>query len=144
MEVRELMTPTVVSITPEESAALAARLLTRHNLGALPVCGYDGRLRGMVTDRDIVTRCVAADQDPGRVPVEDIMSREIRCVGPTDPVDAAAGEMARSQVRRLPVVEDGRVVGMIALCDLALSRRCESEAAEALCEISENVRRRRR
>ena len=56
MQVRDLMNPIVVSITPEESAALAARLLSRHNLGALPVCGGDGGLRGIVTDRDIVTR----------------------------------------------------------------------------------------
>ena len=56
MRVRDLMNPSVVSITPEESAALAARLLSRHGLGALPVCGEDGSLRGIVTDRDIVLR----------------------------------------------------------------------------------------
>lgn len=67
MQIRDCMSGAVITIAPEESAALAARLLTRHNLGALPVCGYDGRLRGIVTDRDIVTRCVAVDQDPSRV-----------------------------------------------------------------------------
>ena len=62
MQVRELMNQSVVSITPGESASLAARLLARHQLGALPVCGEDGGLRGIVTDRDIVTRCVAAEE----------------------------------------------------------------------------------
>lgn len=60
MQIRDCMSGAVVTIAPEESAALAARLLTRHNLGALPVCGYDGQLRGIVTDRDVITRCVAA------------------------------------------------------------------------------------
>lgn len=68
MQVRDLMNPSVVSITPGESVALAARLLSRHNVGSLPVCGEDGHLRGIVTDRDIVTRCVAAEEDPAQTP----------------------------------------------------------------------------
>ncbi|MFR1233294.1 MAG: CBS domain-containing protein [Evtepia gabavorous] len=63
---RDIMNPHVVSIDPTESAALAARLLARHNVGSLPVCGSGGQLQGMVTDRDIVLRCVAAEEDPGR------------------------------------------------------------------------------
>lgn len=59
MKVADLMNPSVITIAPEESAALAARLISRHNVGSLPVCGRDGRLRGIVTDRDIVLRCVA-------------------------------------------------------------------------------------
>lgn len=143
MKLQDIMTKNVVTITPEESAALAARLLTRHNLGALPVCAYDGRLLGIVTDRDIITRCVAADQDPHRVPVQDIMSRELETIGPEDDTKAAARQMAARQVRRLPVVQEGKVVGMISLGDLATARRCDTEAAEALSEISENVRRKR-
>lgn len=65
MEVRELMNPSVVTIEPTSSASLAARLISRHNVGSLPVCSSDGRLRGMVTDRDIVLRCIAAEEDPG-------------------------------------------------------------------------------
>ena len=66
MEIKDLMNPSVVTIEPTASAALAARLLSRHNVGSLPVCGEDRRLRGMVTDRDIVLRCVAAEEDPPR------------------------------------------------------------------------------
>ncbi len=143
MKLQDIMTKNVVTITPEESASLAARLLTRHNLGSLPVCSYDGRLLGIVTDRDIVTRCVAADQDPHRVPVQDIMSRELETVGPEDDPKAAARQMAAAQVRRLPVVQDGKVVGMVSLGDLATNRRCDTEAASALTEISENIRRKR-
>ena len=64
MQVRDLMNPSVVSITPSESASLAARLLSRHNVGSLPVCGEDGGLRGIVTGRDIILRCVAGEEAP--------------------------------------------------------------------------------
>lgn len=138
------MVKTVVSITPEESAALAARLLTRHNLGILPVCGQDGRLLGVVTDRDIITRCLAAGEDPSRVPVEDIMTRELETLSPQDKGEDALRRMASRQIRRLPVVEDSRVVGMVSLGDLARCRRYEMETAKALCDISGNIARRQR
>ena len=141
MQVRDLMNPSVVSITPGETAALAARLLARHNLGSLPVCGEDGGLRGIVTDRDIVTRCVAAEEDPGKVPVRDIMSRNCAVVSPDDDAREAARMMAAGQVRRLPVMESGRVVGMVSLGDLALSQQYQMETSKALSEISEHVHR---
>ena len=122
MQVRDLMNQSVVSITPAESASLAARLLSRHNLGSLPVCGEDGGLRGIVTDRDIVTRCVAAEEDPHKVQIKDIMSRNCAVV---------------------PVLEAGKVVGMVSLGDLAKCGACEMEAGEALSEISENIQRTR-
>lgn len=142
MLVQDVMSRCAVTITPEESAALAARLLTRHNLGALPVCDHRGTLLGIVTDRDIIVRCVAADQNPGRVSVKDIMSPAPETVSPEDSVHTAARRMAASQVRRLPVVREGKVLGVLSLGDLASARRCESEAAQALCEISSRVVRR--
>ena len=139
MQVRDLMNPSVVTIEPTSSAALAARLISRHNVGALPVCAGDGRLRGVVTDRDIVLRCVAAEEDPAQTPVRDIMTRCCATVSPEDDCREATRLMAAQQVRRLPVVEDGKVVGMISLSDLARSRRFDMEAAQALYEISENI-----
>ena len=139
MLIRDLMNPSVVTIEPTSSAALAARLISRHNVGALPVCTGDGRLRGVVTDRDIVLRCVAAEEDPAQTPVRDIMTRCCATVSPEDDCREATRLMAAQQVRRLPVVEDGKVVGMISLSDLARSRRFDMEAAQALCEISENI-----
>ena len=139
MEVKDLMNPSVVTIEPTSSAALAARLISRHNVGALPVCGGDGRLRGMVTDRDIVLRCVAAEEDPAQTLVRDIMTRGCATVSPRDDCRAATRLMAQQQVRRLPVVEEGRLVGMISLADLARCGRFDMEAAQALCEISENI-----
>ena len=143
MLVHELMRGGVVSITPEESAALAARLLSRHDLGVLPVCGQDGALLGIVTDRDIITRCVAAGEDASRVPVSDIMSSSPVTIAPEDDVHTAARQMAVHQVRRLPVVRNGQVVGMLSLGDLAQNRQCDTEAAAALGDISCAIRRRK-
>ena len=142
MEVKELMNPGVVWVEPTASAALAARLLSRHNVGALPVCGADGRLRGMVTDRDIILRCIAAEEDPAQTPVRDIMTRGCAWVEPRSDCRQATQLMAQRQVRRLPVVEGGKVVGIVSLADLARSQRFDMEAAQALGEISENIVRR--
>ena len=138
MRVRDLMSKSVVTIAPEESAALAARLLSRHELGSLPVCAADGTLAG------IVTRCVAAGEEPGRVPVRDIMSPAPSVITPETPISDAARLMAQRQVRRLPVVEQGHVVGMLSLGDLARSRRTDTEAAAALSDISASLRRKKR
>ena len=141
MQVRDIMNRSVVSIEPSESAALAARLLARHELGALPVCTGGGRLQGILTDRDIVLRCVAAEEDPLAVPVGDIMSRRCATVPPDADVREAARRMAAEQVRRLPVVEDGRLVGILSLGDLARCGRYEMEVSQTLTVISDHVRR---
>jgi len=142
MVVKDLMNPGVVSVEPTSTAAAAARLISRHNVGALPVCGGDGKLRGMVTDRDIVLRCVAAEDDPAQTPVRDIMTRSCVTVSPNADCREAARLMSAQQVRRLPVVEEGKVVGMLSLGDLAKCHRFDMEAAQALSEISENIVRR--
>ena len=141
MEVRELMNPSVVTIEPTSSASLAARLISRHNVGSLPVCSSDGRLRGMVTDRDIVVRCVAAGDDPEHTRVAEIMTRRILAAEPEKSIGEAAKLMAREQVRRLPVQERGRLVGMVSLGDVAVRPDYTMEAGEALQEISQNIRR---
>jgi CBS domain-containing protein len=94
----------------------------------------------MVTDRDILLRCVAAEEDPAQLPVSRIMSRSPAFVGPEDDVRQAAHQMARNQVRRLPVVEGDQVVGMVSLGDLARCGRCEMEVSAALTELSGYLR----
>jgi len=140
MLIHDMMSPNVVSITPGESVALASRLLYRHNIGALPVCGDDGRLKGILTDRDIVLRCVAAESDPATTPVKEIMSKGVVSVSPNDDARVATRMMAEQQVRRLPVLSDERVVGMISLGDLSKTRAYDMEASKALSEISTNVK----
>jgi len=141
MQVSKLMNSNVVSITPEESTTLAARLLNRHNIGSLPVCSLDGRLKGILTDRDIVLRCVATENDPDTTKVGDIMSRSVISVSPSDDVCEAARIMAEDQIRRLPVTQDGRIVGMLSLGDMAKRHEFDMEAAKALSDISSNIKR---
>lgn len=138
MQVKELMNQSVVSIDPQDNAQNAARLLARHNVGSLPVCGEDGGLRGVVTDRDIVLRCVAIEEDPAKTPVQKVMTRNCATIAPTADTREAARIMAARQIRRLPVVEDDKVVGMVSLGDLSLSHSCDMEAGAALSEISED------
>lgn len=141
MKVKELMTPRVIRIAPEENAAVAARTLTHYNVGALPVCGADGRLCGMVTDRDIVTRCLAAGRRPEDTAVGDIMTKNVVTVKPEMDAGTAASLMARQQVRRLPVVEQGNLCGMVTLGDLSRNEQSAPDATDALAEITGNVAR---
>ena len=141
MQVSEVMNRNVVSIDPGESVALAARLLSRHNVGSLPVCGPGGRLLGIVTDRDIVLRCVAPEEDPGKVPVRTVMSRNPSFLLPEDDIRQAAQLMSLHQVRRLPVTNEGKLVGMLSLGDLARCGKAEMEVSRALLDISGNVKR---
>ena len=139
MKVREVMTPRVIRISPEESASVAARTLTHYNIGVLPVCGADGNVCGVLTDRDIVTRCLATGHRPEDTPVRAIMTNTVISARPDMDVTAAASLMARRQVRRLPVVESGKLCGMISLGDLSRNEDTAPDAADALAEITGNV-----
>ena len=138
MKIKEIMTNKVISVSPEESAAVAARLFSRYNIGALPVCGREGKLRGMITDRDVVLRCVAAEEDPAHTKVSEIMTRRVISVDAEDTAQSAMDLMGREQIRRLPVEQNGKLVGMVSLGDFAKLKDCD--AGTALSEISGNVR----
>lgn len=139
MKLREIMTDTVVRINPEESVAVAARTLARYNIGMLPVCGGDGRLCGVVTDRDLVTRCIAAGKDPTRTSVRQVMTSNVVSASRDMDTVAAAQLMGRQQIRRLPVLENGRLCGMVSLGDLANREETAYDATDALSGISRNV-----
>lgn len=139
MKLREIMTNKVIRINPEESVAVAARMLSRYNVGMLPVCGSDGRLHGVVTDRDLVTRCVAAGRLPASTPVREVMTTAVVSARPDMDTVAAARLMGRQQIRRLPVLENERLCGMVSLADLASREESAFEATDALTEISSNV-----
>lgn len=139
MKVSDIMSERVITVSQSEPVIAAARLLKRFNLGALPVTDDAGRLKGMITDRDIVLRCVCGGVDPKDISIREVMSRGVVTASPGDELSAAARHMGGHQVRRLPVVDKGRLVGMLSLCDMA---RAESmEAAAALADISSNLRR---
>lgn len=142
MKVKDCMTPTAVTVSADESAAAAARIMARSNVGSLPVRGRGGRLCGIITDRDLVLRCMAAGEDPRHVPVGRLMTTRLAVASPEESVFTAAERMAREQVRRLPVVRDGRLLGMVSLADLSRREDYAMEAAAALTEISSNVKKR--
>ena len=142
MKIREVMTDRVIRIHPEESVAVAARTLTHYNIGALPVCGNDGQLCGVVTDRDIVTRCLASDRKPENTRVRDVMTGWVVSATPDMDTAVAAHLMGRQQVRRLPVLEDGKLCGMVSLGDLAVREQSNPDAADALGDISTNISKR--
>ncbi len=139
MKLREIMSKTVVRIHPEETVAVAARMLEHNNIGAMPVCGSDGRLCGMLTDRDIVTRCLAAGKAPQNTSVREIMTGKVYVGRPDMEVSMAAGLMGREQIRRLPVMENGKLCGMVSLGDLARKEESSIEAGDALTEISSHL-----
>ncbi len=139
MKVRELMTPRAIRIGPEEPTAVAARMLSRYNVGALPVCREDGRICGMITDRDIVLRCVAANRDPEKIPVRHVMTGRVVTVDADMDVEDAIARMSREQVRRLPVEDRGKLCGMLTLGDLANSPKFTMEAAGALGQICTGI-----
>ncbi|NLL38267.1 MAG: CBS domain-containing protein [Clostridiales bacterium] len=141
MQVKELMRGSVITVDPGDAVSSAARLLYKYNIGALPVCSDDGRIKGIVTDRDIVLRCVAAEADPEKTPIREIMTRNVVTVSPSDDVREATRLMATDQIRRLPVVDEGKVVGMLSLGDISKSHNYSMEASKALTEISSNVNR---
>ena len=140
MRVKDCMTKQVISVGAGEPVSVAARLMARYNLGALPVRGADGQLEGMLTDRDIVLRCIAAERSPKAVRVREVMTRSVAAAAPDTDATAAAGIMAARQVRRLPVTEEGRLVGMVSLADLSRRPDYMMEAAEALEDICAGVR----
>lgn len=136
MKVKEVMRSPVVCVGPGQSVEAAAKVLERHNIGALPVCTTQGMLCGMITDRDLVVRCLAMGKLPSQTCVREIMSRQVISVDPNMDTAVAAHLMGRKRVRRLPVVEAGKVQGILSLDDLAATEQNAYDAADALGEIS--------
>ena len=139
MKLREIMTKQVVRINPEESVSVAARLLEHYNVGALPVCDGRGQVCGLVTDRDLVTRCIASGRNPAATPVGTVMTRDVIAARGDMDVSVAAHLMGRKQIRRLVVIENGKLCGIVSLGDLANREEISIDAGDALSEISSNL-----
>ena len=142
MKVSDCMTKNVISVGADEPVSVAARLMARYNVGTLPVRRVDGGVSGMLTDRDVVLRCVAANKSPDQMKVGQIMSNRVISVSPDADIPKAAAIMASEQVRRLPVVHGDRLVGMVSLADVSKQNAYSIHAAESLAEITTGVRRR--
>ncbi|MBZ4017073.1 MULTISPECIES: CBS domain-containing protein [Streptomyces] len=127
--VREVMTPAVTAVHPDASLVEAAQLMRAHDIGDVLVA-EDGKLVGVVTDRDIVLRAVADGVDPFSVQCHSVCTPEPVTVGPEDPVSDAVTLLRRNAVRRLPVVQNGAPVGMVSIGDLARDQDPDSALAD--------------
>ena len=137
MKVKDLMTSSVVSLNSNDSTKKAAELMKEHNIGSVPVC-QDGKVIGIVTDRDIALRTVGDGKDAKTVTVRDIMSSNPVLGTPDMSIDEASRIMSDRQIRRLPVVDNNNLVGILALGDIAVQPRLNENAERALSSISES------
>ena len=139
MKVREAMTPNPSCVRPNDMVQLAAQEMKLHNVGILPVCD-DGMLFGVITDRDIAVECVATGNNPIDCLVKDYMTANPITIGPDEDTDEAYELMGREQVRRLCVMEDGKLIGIISLGDLAVQALDAQILGRTLARISQPVR----
>lgn len=133
---RDLMTPDPECVREDDTLADAARKLRDLDVGALPICGNDDRLRGMLTDRDIVVKCVADGGDPKTVTAGSLADGRPVTIGADDDIREALQVMQNYQVRRLPVLDGQDLVGIISQADIARSLSA-SATGETVAEISE-------
>lgn len=138
-KVSEIMTHDVVTVTPEDNVYEVAVKMKQHGTGFIPVVEKGGdKLIGVITDRDLVVRGIA-EKHPGSTAVEAVMTKGIKTASPDTSVDEAAELMAEQQIRRLPVTEGDRLIGIVSIGDLAVRNIFADNAGEALAEISEHV-----
>jgi CBS domain-containing protein len=138
-QVRDAMTSNPRVIDRHAPVIEAARLMAEHDVGAVPVVDSDRILVGIVTDRDITLRVVAAGRDPRSTRVEEIATTTVSPAYPDEPLREAVEQMVYRQVRRLPVIEDDRVVGMLAQADVVHGIR-DKQAGQLVDAISHPVR----
>ncbi len=120
MKARDIMTPNAESVDENETIENIARRLASENIGAMPICDGD-HLRGIVTDRDIVTKVVAQGRDPAQVRAKELETGDPVTIGADDSIEEAAQTMAQHKVRRLPVIDGDKLIGMVSQADLVKS-----------------------
>lgn len=130
--IREVMTEDPATCSPEDTALDAAKAMRDGDFGAVVVVGENEQVRGILTDRDIVVRVVADGRDPSAAPISEAFTTEPTTLAPDDSLDDAVDALREAHVRRLPVVEDDRVVGIVSIGDLAEAR----DEKSALADIS--------
>jgi len=140
MQVKDIMTTNIATLTPENTIMDAAREMQKHNIGCMPVCQPEGKIVGIITDRDIVVRCIASNGNPKSTLVKDVMTKNVITAKPDMDADDALETMATNKIRRLPVIQNDTLIGMIAIGDFATRKVFHSEASQALGEISEPSR----
>jgi len=130
------MTKNVATVSPNQTVQEAAQIMSQKNIGALPVV-ENGQVKGMITDRDITLRTSAQGKNPASTSVSEVMTNRVVTGTPNMSVQEAANVMAQNQVRRLPIVENNQLQGIVALGDIATNSASDQAAEQALTNISE-------
>ena len=136
MQVREIMTKDVATLNAKDSVERAAQLMKQYNVGAIPVCSEE-KVIGIITDRDIALRSVAQGENGRNQTVREVMSSNPVVINSQTDIHDAARIMSERQIRRLPVVENNSIVGIVSLGDIAVENNLQDDAETALSNISE-------
>lgn len=135
MKIKEVMTESVASLNEEDTVERAAQLMKEYNIGSIPVCNGE-KIIGIITDRDIALRTVAEGENTKKQSVREVMTSN-PVVGKSEmEADDAARIMSERQIRRLPIVENNNLIGIVSLGDLAVTSKLKDNAQEALTDIS--------
>lgn len=127
MKVKDCMCSNVTWVTKDTNVTEVAKLMGQHHIGCVPVCDESNKILGIVTDRDIILRSVACNKDVNSTKVEDIMTGSVCTCGQDASVEEAQNLMSELQIRRLPVVENGKVVGILTLGDLTSNKKVDTQ-----------------
>lgn len=135
MKVKDIMSTPALSVSEYTNIFHISKLMKENDVGVIPVCGNGGEIMGVVTDRDIVLRVIGEEKQPDSVTAKEIMTTQVTTVSPMTDLDDAFDIMAEIKVRRLPVVENAELVGMVTLGDLSQSLDYSFEISDALSEV---------
>lgn len=141
MRVKDCMCNKVIKAKGDTSLREIAKLMENNGVGCVPICNEEDRVVGFLTDRDIITRCVAANGDCSKTKASDVMTKQVIKTTPDTEVQEVCETMSTNQVRRLPVIDDGKIVGMLSLGDMAQSKEASEDSIGhtlgCICDKSE-------
>lgn len=136
MYIKDIMTKNVVSVSQDYDIRTVAELMKKHNIGALPVC-LDGKVIGIVTDRDIVLRAIATGKDTNKLTVKDVMTLNPVIAYPETEIQEATKLMSSKKIRRLPIVSNDKLVGIVSLGDISVDPNLNKNAEKVLENVSQ-------
>ena len=136
MQVKDIMTKELIFAKPKDTVFDVARLMKNHNIGSVPIVADGDKVLGMVTDRDIVLNIAKYNLDTGKTLASTIMSDKVYSVRPEANIEDALALMKKQKIRRLPVIEDDCLMGMISIGDIAVTKDYKQEISDTLTEIS--------
>lgn len=136
MKVKDCMCHNVACVTPESTVKDCAKIMCNNHVGCIPVCDNTENVVGLVTDRDLILRTIACDKDANNVPVSEIMTCKVCCCTPETDINQAEELMSTNQIRRLPVIENNKIVGIITLGDLTKN---QNVSTQGVCNTLENI-----